>query len=854
MVILSADGSYKLEIDEDDIPFEEEVLRHSYNVPSWTRYVDHKLSKKSSYNSIFTIYERALKQLPGSYKLWNAYLKLRRHYVREKCVTDAAYVLANKAHENALVFMNKMPRIWIEYCKFLTFQRFITKTRRILDSALRSLPITQHSRIWPLYIDFLKLHHIPDTGVLVFRRYMKLQPENIEEFIDYLVKYQRIDEAVQLLLSIVNKPEFVSKKGKSNHQLWFELCELICKNPEKVKSVKIAEIIKNGLKNFTDGLGQLWCSLADYYIRCGLFEKARDIYEEGMETVLTVKDFGHVFDVYSQFMDSTICLKIQQMEKGVLSEVDLEMAMERYEDLMDRRSLLLNSVLLRQNMHNVNEWIKRAQFYDGKPAEIIRTFTEAVQTVDPKYAVGHPNQLWSEFAKFYEKNCQFSEARAVYEKGILAPFKHVEDLANLWCDYAEMELRNSNYKEALRVVRRATSVPPRKIHVDFHDEKDNVQARVHKSIKLWSLYVDLEESFGNFETSKSAYSKVISMKIANPQMILNFTNYLESNHYYEESFKVYEQGVNLFKWPHVNEIWASYLCKFIDRYGSLKLERLRDLFEQCLKNCPPKYSFDYYVLYGRTEETYGLGRRALSVYDRACRNVPSDLQYMAFMIYINRAAEIYGITNVRDIFEKAVEVLNDNDARALGLEYCAVETKLGEIDRARAIYSYLSQISNPKVYIFILCQDTEDFWKAWYDFEVGHGNEETFREMRRIKRSIEAKFSIQPSFTASHMASVLLEDTPGKAMEALEKQAEQKLADSNQTLPKNVPSLSNFTKSIAFVKSTKAEIVDDTNPVEYDQEEIIDTQTEVPMTISEKPVPIEVFGSLKKSNDSDSEK
>lgn len=29
-------------------------------------------------------------------------------------------------------------------------------------------------------------------------------------------------------------------------------------------------------------VGRLWTSLADYYIRRGMFEKARDVYEEGM--------------------------------------------------------------------------------------------------------------------------------------------------------------------------------------------------------------------------------------------------------------------------------------------------------------------------------------------------------------------------------------------------------------------------------------------------------------------------------------------------------------------------------------------------------------------------------------------
>ena len=44
-------------------------------------------------------------------------------------------------------------------------------------------------------------------------------------------------------------------------------------------------------------------------------------------------------------------------------------------------------------------------------------------------------------------------------------------------------------------------------------------------------------------------------------------------------------------------------------------------------------------------------------------------------------------------------------------------------------------------------QDTE-FWAAWNDFEVQHGNEDTFREMLRIKRSVSASYS-QTHFNTS---------------------------------------------------------------------------------------------------------
>ncbi len=58
-----------------------------------------------------------------------------------------------------------------------------------------------------------------------------------------------------------------------------------------------------------------------------------------------------------------------------------------------------------------------------------------------------------------------------------------------------------------------------------------------------------------------------------------------------------------------------------------------------------------------------------------------------------------------------MQVLPDEHARDMCLRFSDMESKLGEIDRARAIYSYCSQICDPRVnlsvpaYItfFILC-------------------------------------------------------------------------------------------------------------------------------------------------------
>ena len=75
------------------------------------------------------------------------------------------------------------------------------------------------------------------------------------------------------------------------------------------------------------------------------------------------------------------------------------------------------------------------------------------------------------------------------------------------------------------------------------------------------------------------------------------------------------------------------------------------------------------------------------------------------------------------------------------LRFAALERKLGEIDRARAIYAHASQFCDPRV--------NPQFWSEWNSFEIETGSEDTFREMLRIKRSVQAQFNTEASYLAA---------------------------------------------------------------------------------------------------------
>ncbi len=172
---------------------------------------------------------------------------------------------------------------------------------------------------------------------------------------------------------------------------------------------------------------------------------------------------------------------------------------------------------------------------------------------------------------------------------------------------------------------------------------------------------------------------------------------------------------------------------------------MRDLFEQCLEEIPQKFAKAIYLLYAKLEENHGLAKRAVKIYERATEAVLPEERYEMYNIYIKQVASMKGVTGTREIFEKAIEVLPDDKVKEICMRYADMERKLGEIDRARAIYVHCSQLCDPKT--------NPQFWQTWKEFEIAHGNEDTVREMLRIKRSVQATYNVQFNFMATQMVS-----------------------------------------------------------------------------------------------------
>ena len=717
-----------------DEVYERDLLREPGRLRPWLNYIDDKRRSGRLIEQAFLL-ERACRAFPRSYKLWNLYLGLRTsHLDKQNPATQRSeFAKVNNLFERALILLNKMPRIWEMYLGFLMKQPLVTQTRRTFDRALRALPITQHARIWTLYIPFADSAG-GDTAIKIWKRYLQLKPEQAEDIIELLVQNGKYTEAVQQYMSILNSPRFSSKEAKGPFEVWAEMLELIIDHAREVETgvdsgIDVDRIVRSGITRFRDQAGILWVGLARYWINSGYYEKARDVFEEGIKTVMTVRDFSIVFDAYADAEEAQIELKMQQQadrkRPDPAANVDIDIRLLRFEQLTDRRLFLLNDVKLRQNPNNIEEWKKRVALWSGNDQEIIQTYTDAIAAIHPKRATGLLHELWDDYAKFYEERKDLRSARAVMEKAVKVPYKSVNELADMWISWAEMELRNDQFDKAMEAMAKAVQAPKRS-RVDYFDETLSPQQRVHKSWKLWSFYVDLVESVSSLDETRKVYERIFELRIATPQTVVNFANLLEENQYFEESFKIYERGLDLFSYPVAFELWNIYLTKAVDR--QLHIERLRDLFEQALEGCPPKFAKSIYYAYGQLEEERGLARQAMRIYERATRAVADEDRKEMFDYYITKSVSNFGLASARPIYQRSIEVLTDKEAAAMCMRFADTERRLGEIERARAIFAHGSQFCDPRLF--------PDIWKEWEAFEHTYGGTAEYAELMRVKRSV----------------------------------------------------------------------------------------------------------------------
>lgn len=143
-------------------------------------------------------------------------------------------------------------------------------------------------------------------------------------------------------------------------------------------------------------------------------------------------------------------------------------------------------------------------------------------------------------------------------------------------------------------------------------------------------------------------------------------------------------------------------------------------------------------MYADFEEKHGLINHSMKIYDRALKDLHNpEFKFEIFNLHLAKTTQYFGIMSARQLFERAFGLLTGPHLIQVGLRFAKLERKLGEIDRARNIYSHLSQFCNPNSEQ----PQSKIFWTIWEKFEVHHGDQDSYQDLHRTKRSVELRYS-----------------------------------------------------------------------------------------------------------------
>lgn len=782
MVEIGVQMSQIWEVGEEDteegplsvlIKFEEAVRADPTALPTWLKYISFltkiSTSNKARYSKLFSTYERALAALPTSEKLWRDYAHEFRTFAQKHHPLHASRAAARSVSERAAHMVHSSSVLWVELLQDQLADHCLTDARNTVNAALRALPITEHEQIWAIILAQYPWNDAPLPAVHLLRRYAMFAPDEAPMPLAHaLIAASRIDDGLDVLRRAL-ADTFWAPDDTPRHKVFLLFIKTAARHATSVRSTPVSDVVRAAVLENGASVGELWATLAEFYIRRGDFSQARSVLEHAVTSVTVVRDFAVAFDAYTKLEESLVEVLASNLEKhrGGSKEHQLEqevsLQLTRLEHLVDRRPMLLSDVHLRQNVHNVHEWHKRMRMLKavGEHAAVVEGYFRAIRAIDTEQAThGRKHTLWLAFACYYEQSGDLASARQTLE-GALADeenFRTAEDVAAVWCEYAEMELRAGDLVKATNILRRALTFDSRSdqsLRFSVEDEKPTVA--VKRSRRLWLFLLDMLRSNENVDDITAAHTRMLDARVATPSSILHGAEYLEERRLFERAFRLYDRAATALAWPESVQIWVIYLSKFVERYGSKRVERARDLFEEAILSAPTikssGVSFPHpqvkilYLMYAEMEERFSMSRHALAVLERAARAVREEDRSEIYRLYIVKTATLLGVSRTRPVYVEALQSMRDLEAVVeFACRFSVMERRLGEIDRARAIYVECCRVVDTRV-----GGNFARFWKDWEEFEVEMGDEDDVKNMLRWKRRVQLDHQnvlLEPNFTS----------------------------------------------------------------------------------------------------------
>ncbi|QLG72777.1 hypothetical protein HG535_0D04860 [Zygotorulaspora mrakii] len=770
--------------DSDDIAFEYELQSTPNNKVTWKRYLDSwksQYNKKKSVNHIVWLYERFCLQFTRDLEAWEEYIK----WVLDSDMFEY-HAITNLFKRCLANFSHKCDRICLMFLKFAIAEYDLSVIRVALDESLSKISRDSHAKVWGLLLPFIcqtmlplsRIEHVPNEGQyeelleVVHRclfknrteieshaqgdmwsaellvRYLEVCPKDkIPETLIYLSSTGVNEVVVSSFDRYIGKNENISPDINLQYQIYTSYLKALKQlrqfNEYKEFSAKVQTIFPH--QKFT-----LIVELVRFYIKEARLKDAENLLKSSLADTLTVRDFAAIYDFHIDYEKACAEVILQELDTpGVelrkdLWEPILISHMNNLETLTKERELKLNDLKLRQNSNVVNTWLERASLFHANN-EKCDVFAQAILQIDPSKIItpGSFGELWCRYAALYWEAGQYENAREVWDRGLRVPYVHMEDLEKIWDCWVnhELELGPHGMEKAIKLLETALEVPE---NPDLQLEKYKKgkkkmpsQIIVFSSLCLWNLLLDLVESFCDRNPEEvgkviNIYEQVIMLKVATPLIFINYAHFLQKYKSTEAGFQVYERAIATFPPETQFEIWNMYLAEGMDKNAPLSTEHIRDLFDQALETLLPN-KIDckaIFILYSDFEEKNGFANRSVEILFQGCKCTEDiESRLSLWKICLSKAKSLLGEGGSRKLYEECIQSMPNSKIIGIVIDFAETETRLNEIDRAREIFRYGAQLLPP--------QKNINLWGSWDEFELQHGDKETYKEMLKLKKNLE---------------------------------------------------------------------------------------------------------------------
>ncbi|GLH13058.1 Protein crooked neck [Gryllus bimaculatus] len=361
-------------------------------------------------------------------------------------------------------------------------------------------------------------------------------------------------------------------------------------------------------------------------------------------------------------------------------------------------------------------------------------------------------QAWQTYIKFELRYKEIDRARVIYEK-----FVYVHPDVKNWIKYARFEEHNGFISGARRVYERAVEfygeeTMDEKLYIAFakfeEGQKEHDRARViykyaldhipkDRAQELYKAYTIHEKKYGDrtgiedviVSKRKFQYEEEVKANPTNYDAWFDYLRLVESEGNLEIIRETYERAIANVPPTKEKQFWRRYIYLWInyalfEELEAEDIERTRQVYRACLELLPHKvFTFTkMWLLYAQFEiRQKNLTGMALGI-------CPKD---KLFRGYIDLEIQLREFDRCRILYQKFLEFGPENCVT--WMRFAELETLLGDLDRARAIYELA--VNQPRLDM------PELLWKAYVDFEVSLGESEKARNLyeRLLDRTLHVK-------------------------------------------------------------------------------------------------------------------